>query len=115
MAIALDANGYVYVTGFTVSTDFPKTTGAYQTALAGIWDVFLSRLNNVLTNLLASTFLGGSDLDFSLALACGDGVVYVPGRTESSNFPTTNGAYNTSFNGSDDAFVSKLNADLTLQ
>ena len=113
-ALAIDTSGNVYVAGMTNSLDFPVTSGAYNTSYSGNTDTFISKLNNGLTSLLASTFLGGHDVDsgYSLALDT-SGNVYVTGVTTSSDFPVTSGAYDTSYNGATDAFVSKLNSGLT--
>ncbi|BBO18391.1 conserved hypothetical protein [Candidatus Brocadia pituitae] len=114
-SLCLDTSGNVYVTGFTTSTDFPTTDGAYDTSFNGGYDVFISKLNSGLTNLLASTYLGGYDADIGYALRLDtSGNVYVTGVTYSSDFPATSGAYDTSWNGADaDVFVSKLNSGLT--
>ena len=114
-SIAIDAGGNVYVTGATYSTDFPTKRGSYDAASNGGWDVFVSKFNNGLTNLLASTFLGGKsdDYGYSIAIDTG-GNVYVTGETLSSDFPTTTGAYDASYNGGYyDAFVSKFDSGLT--
>ncbi len=114
-SIAIDAGGNVYVTGATYSTNFPTTRGAYDTAGNGRWDVFVSKFNSGLTSLLASTFLGrnSDEYGYSIAIDAG-GNVYVTGETLSSDFPTTPGAYDTSYNsGYHDAFVSKFNSGLT--
>ncbi len=113
--LAIDPSGNVCVTGLTYSSDFPVTSGAYDTSYNGDGDAFISKLSGSLTNLLASTYLGdsGSDYGFSLAIDS-DGNIYVTGETRSLNFPTTPSAYDTSYNGGiADVFISKLNGLLT--
>ncbi|MBI2488265.1 MAG: SBBP repeat-containing protein [Planctomycetes bacterium] len=117
-SLTLDTSGHVYVTGYTYSTDFPTTSGAYDTSQNGNGydDVFISKLDGGLTSLLASTYLGGSNIDVSNSLTLDtSGNVYVMGYTDSYDFPTTSGAYDTSQNGSGsyDVFISKLNGGLT--
>ncbi|HEV8306236.1 MAG TPA: SBBP repeat-containing protein, partial [Methylomirabilota bacterium] len=113
-AIAVDAAGNAYVTGWTDSSDFPTTAGAFQTALGGGRDAFVAKLNPSGSGLVYSTYLGGSgnesNVDFSPGIALdAAGNAYVTGGTSSSNFPTTAGAFQTSLGGSFDAFVTKLN------
>jgi len=115
-ALSLDTSGNVYVTGVTKSTDFPATSGAYDASFNdGNWDTFVSKLDSGLTKLLASTYLGGSGDDSCYSLTIDtSGNVDVTGSTSSTDFPTTSGAHNTSFNGGNwDAFVSKLNSGLS--
>jgi uncharacterized repeat protein (TIGR01451 family) len=92
--IAVDGNGNAYVTGWTVSTDFP-TTNAYQGAYGGgDWDAFVTKLNAAGGSLLYSTYLGGSDDDRGYGIAVdGAGNAYVAGRILSTDFPTTTTAY----------------------
>jgi hypothetical protein len=113
-ALAIDSSGNVFIAGYTSSSDFPTTSGAYDRSFNND-DGFVSKFNNTLTTLLASTFIGGSDYDSAGALALdSSGNVFVAGYTFSSDFPTTLGAYDRSFNGVDvDVFLSKLNSTLT--
>ncbi len=110
-AIALDASGNAYITGYTASTNFPTTTGAFRTTLAGFQSAVVTKLNATGSALLYSTYLGGSNTDFGLGIAVDSfGNAYVTGDNESTNFPTTTGAFETSFNGGGDAFLTKFNA-----
>lgn len=111
-AITIDGSGRAYVTGTTVSTNFPTTPGTFDpTYNGGEADAFVARLSTIGSALDYATFLGGSNRDFSNSLAAdGSGRVYVAGVTESTNFPTTVGAFDRSLNGGIDAFVVRLNA-----
>lgn len=111
-ATAMDADENIYVTGWTRSSDFPGSTGEYR---GGGYDAFVAKFNKDLTNLLACTYLGGNAGDYARSLTIDpNGDVYVAGWTESLNFPTTPGAFDTSYNGGkSDIFVSKLTGDLT--
>ncbi len=109
--LAIDASGNAFVTGVTGSADFPKTSGAFQTTLRGIDDVFVSKLNATGSALIYSTYLGGSAGEFANSLAIdGSGAAYVTGFTGSNDFPTTPGAFQTAYGDGGDVFVSKLNA-----
>jgi hypothetical protein len=108
-AIAVDDEGYAYVTGLTYSSDFPTTSGAFDTSFNGEWDAFVVKLNPNGSSLVYGTFIGGSDDDYGSDIAVdGGGNAYVSGGTYSSDFPTTPGAFDTSFNDGEDAFVVKL-------
>src|SRR5215217_907084 len=109
--IAVDGNGRAYVTGRTTSEDFPTTRGAFDRTLGGSQDAFVTKLNASGSGLAYSTFLGGTtdDQGFDIAVD-GNGSSYVTGRTTSEDFPTTRGAFDRTLGGSQDAFVTKLNA-----
>ena len=113
------ANGSLYVVGVTYSSDFPTTSGAYDTSFnsGNYSDVFVSKFSVDLGTLEASTFIGGSDNeDMPTITVDGNGNVFVALRTYSSDFPTTSGAYDTSFNGGNgysDVALVKLSSDLS--
>jgi len=110
-SIAVDAAGNAYVTGDADSTNFPTTTGAFQTASGGALDAFVTKLNQTGTALVYSTYLGGSGSDVGRGIAVDTaGSAYVAGFTGSTNFPTSLGAFQTTYGGgTDDAFVTKVN------
>ena len=112
-AIALDAGGNAYMTGFSQSTDFPTMAGAYQSTkpTAAYQDTaFVTKLNSAGTSLVYSTFLGGSGGSTGYGIAVDpSGAAYVTGDS-GSNFPTTAGAFQTVFGGgTQTVFVAKLN------
>ncbi len=110
-------SGEVYVAGETGSFNFPGTSGGAQPAYAGgKEDAFVSRFNASLTTLAQSTYLGGAGSDVAKALAIHSisGEVYVAGTTGSLTFPATLGGAQPVYALGDDAFVSRLNASLTM-
>ena len=102
------------MTGQTASADYPTTPGAFdRTFNGGDFDAFVTKLNASGSALAYSTFLGGTDSDGSSGIAVdGTGRAYVTGFTLSSDYPTTPGAFDATFNGSGgfsgDVFVTKL-------
>jgi hypothetical protein len=113
LGIAVDAAGNAYVTGYTASTNFPTTGGAFQRTYGGGGnvDAFVAKLNPMGTALVYSTYLDGSDDDYGVGIAVdAAGNAYVTGITASANFPTTADALQTSYGGGPyDAFLTKLN------
>ena len=108
--IAVDALGNAYVAGFTSSANFPTTAGAFDTTYGTGFDAFVTKFS-LTGSLVYSTYLGGTSTDQALAVAVDTlGDAYVTGQTFSSNFPTTAGAFKTTYGGRGDAFVSRLNA-----
>ncbi len=111
-SIAVDAGGYTYLVGFTVSSDFP-TIDSVQGVNAGIQDVFVSKLSLDGSSLIYSTYLGGAGYDRGYAVDVDEqGNAYVTGLTNSKDFPTV-AAYQPS-NGDTlytyDVFVAKLSS-----
>jgi hypothetical protein len=106
-AIALGPDGTAYITGQTWSADFPTTVGAP----AGGGDAFVTGLTADGSALTHSARLGGAGRDAGLAIAAAERSVYVTGFTASADFPTTAGGLDQSFNGTTDAFVTKLDAE----
>jgi hypothetical protein len=109
--IAVDASGSAYVAGDTFSSDFPTTDGAFDpTFNGGIVDAFVTKLNASGSALAYSTFLGGTSQDEGQGIGVQQGRAYVTGNTQSTDFPTTPGSFDRTQNGSEDAYVTKLNA-----
>ena len=118
-AIAVGADGDLYVTGATVSPDFPITPGAFQSTMGG-WDAFITKLDASGSSIIYSTFLGRSAPESTgvtrptagtgIAVDA-DGNAYVAGFTPAPEFPTTPGAFQESHASpfERDAFVTKLN------
>jgi len=109
-----DSQGFVYITGWTGSSDFPTTVGAYDRTHNGKNDVFLVKLTPDGSKLVYATLLGGSGVDQCRGGMSVDdsGSVYLSGYTDSVDFPVTSGAIQKTFQGGyGDAFVAQLSAD----
>jgi hypothetical protein len=107
--VAIDPEGNAYVSGYTFSSDFPTTIGAFDSSHNGMSDAFVTKLDATGATLLYSTFLGGSNSDLAQGVAVdATGNVYLAGYTDSSDFPVTLLAYDITYNGGFDAFVTKL-------
>lgn len=106
-AVAVDAAGNIYVTGFTSSSNFPVASAA-QATNGGSRDAFVTKLNPAGSTILYSTYLGGADVDESNAVAV-DALqhVYLAGTTFSTNFPTLT-PFQAANGGGQDAFVTHL-------
>lgn len=152
LGVAVDAAGNAYVSGRSLSSDFPTTPGAFDTvsgnkgfvaklnatgsallystyvgtlgpgndvavdaagnayvAGSGAAGAYVAKVNATGSALLYTTLLNGSAADVATAIALDDaGSAYLVGWTNSSNFPTTIGAFDRTFNGAEDAFVAKV-------
>lgn len=108
-ALTLDRSGNIIVAGITNSTDFPVTPDAYDATLDGLADSFVARLNADGSSLLWATYFGGSENDWVDDFRfSASGSLIIAGGTNSTDFPTTTGAYDVTHNGADDAFVAEL-------
>ena len=113
--MAVDTSGSVYITGTTNSSDLPLKVAVQPVHIPPFADVFIAKLNPSGTELVYSTYLGGSGGDAGVAIAVdGAGNAYVTGITSSiDDFPTTAGAFQSTLAGGRnfDAFVVKLSPD----
>ena len=109
--IALDSDGNAYIGGYTASTNFP-TNNAYQKTKALANDAFITKLSSAGDALTYSTFLGGrggDEIEYDGIAVDASGNAYVAGRTGSNDFPTKN-AYQGTYKGAHDAFITKLSS-----
>ena len=109
--ILVDEHSNVYVVSSTSSQDFPVTSNAYDTFPCGNQDVCVFKLNQDLSQLVWSTYFGGSanDAGYSMMLAS-DKSVYVCGGALSPNLPTSANAYQPVYATGTDGFVAHLSA-----
>ena len=106
--VAVDPAGFIYVTGYSDSTNFP-TVNALQSANGGNDDVFVAKFAPGGTYLVYSTFMGGLGADRGEAITADEnGFAYVTGYTMSTNFPYVQGFQSTNSGGAD-AFVTCFN------
>ncbi len=107
-SIVVDNTGDAYIAGVTVSTDFP-TVNPVQSANAGGKDAFICKLSSTGETLLYSSYLGGSSDDFASGVAIdSSGNVYLAGNTASSDFNISATPYDNTLDGTEDAFLTKL-------
>jgi hypothetical protein len=113
--VAVDSTGHACLSGTTLSSDFPRTAGAFQTELKGSQSAFVAKLNPAGSGLVYSTYLGGSNYEEGFYIALNSsGNAYVTGETWSADFPTTPGAFQTTFGGGgSNGFISELNSNGT--
>ena len=106
--VAVGPDGSTYVAGWTFSLDFPTTPGAFDTTNDN-GDAFVSKLDPTGSSLIYSTFIGGGSVDYGHSLAIGpNGETYLGGVTESSDYPTIVGGFDTNFGGPSDGFITEI-------
>lgn len=108
--IQLDKTGNVYIASSSRSSDFP-IVGGFDNALGGKQDAVVLKFNPNLTNVVWSSYLGGSQNDAGYSLIVTDSLfTYVTGGTFSTDFPTVAGCHNTTYNGGKaDGYIAKIN------
>jgi len=113
--IYTDSEGYTYISGNTRDKNFPATEGAYQTELKGdgLADVFVAKFTPK-GEIVFATLIGGTKREHHTAITVDEqGFIYLAGGTESSDFPVTEGSFDTNFNGegqwAGDVFLTKIN------
>jgi uncharacterized repeat protein (TIGR01451 family) len=115
-SIAVDAGGNAYITGEAYGGNYPTTPGAFQPTFSGnpfnyASKAFVTKLNATGSALVYSTYLSGLGLGYGNDIAVdSSGNAYVVGEADSADFPVTPGAFQTTFGGLSDGFVTKLNA-----
>ncbi len=110
--IAVDRNGIVHLTGYTMSDDFPYTDGAFRTSQAGRGDIFYARADISKAGLDGyqyGTYIGGSDADLAYGMVQDSaGRLYVTGYTFSDDFPIIGNALRSEKAGSADVFLLRI-------
>jgi len=108
MGVDIDANGNTILAGWTTNNTFPGTVGGFQPASGGDNDAVILQVSPTGT-ILWATYFGGAGRDQALAIAIGaNNTINVGGTTTSTNFPVTNGAFQTTAGGGGDGFVFQL-------
>ena len=124
LSIEINGSGTIIAAGITGGATFPVTPGAYDTTYNGGRDVFVTGFNPDLSNLVFSTYLGGTsdenwpcyypyscDADWVDVKLTGTQEIIIAGMTYSPDFPTTTGVFDSTFNGSSDVFVTCFDDD----
>ncbi len=113
--VNIDLADNIFVASCTKSSDYPVSIGALQSTFGGIQDGCMFKLNADCSQLIYSTFIGGSEDDACYSLDLGvNGTLYVAGGTMSTNFPTTTGALHSTYRGGlYDGFLAHINVDGT--
>ncbi|MGA1866414.1 MAG: SBBP repeat-containing protein, partial [Thermoplasmatota archaeon] len=115
--VLIGPDGSHYIGGVTSSMDFPVTPGAYQMKIDNTSgytcnDLFVTKLNDQMNDIVFSTFIGGCDHEWLTGMELlEDGSIVIAGYTISNNFPNTTGAMDNTLDGYQDGFITRLSAD----
>ena len=110
----LDSSGNIFITGITSSSDFPTTSGVFDETFNGGGDVYVLQLKSDGTDIIFSSFIGGSDNDHFASIDVDPiGDIIITGYTQSTDFPTTSGAFDETHGGINDIFIFKMESDGT--
>ena len=113
--VYLDQMENILLASFSSSSDFPVTAGALQATFGGGQDGVVVKLDPSCTELLASTYLGGSGDDAAMGIRLAqNGDLVVNGSTDSNDLQVTSGSYQNTLSGGLDAFLARLAPDLTM-
>ena len=108
-SLVLDPSGNIIVSGYTLSSNFPVTSNAFQTKYGGNTDAFVTVLDTAKRQLIYSSYFGGSEPDAAMDLKeDSTGVLYLSGYTQSPGLPSTSGALQANYDDNVDAFGLKL-------
>ena len=110
--VNVDGQDNIYLVGSTQSTDFPVTSGVFQTQPGGLQDAVVLKATPDLSAISWASYLGGSQNDAAYVLSFApSGNMYVAGGTESQNFPGTSGTLQSGYNGRVDGFIAEINTN----
>jgi len=98
-------NNEIFLIGTTSSTDFPISANNYSNVLTGEQDIFLMKLNRDGSSIVYSTYLGGSEDDSPRIIREKNNMIYIGGKTQSSDFPITGNALQKNLKGNQDIFL----------
>ena len=112
--VVVAPSGETYLAGNTLSTDYPTTAGVVSTTALGAKDAVITKLDANFTNLVASTYYGGTDWDQPNDIKLlPSGNVIIGGWTRSTDLPLGGGGYDATFDGVFDSFLASFDSDLT--
>lgn len=108
-ALEVDSDGEIFLAGYTLSPDFPTSAGAFCRTFGPNSDGFVVKLSAGGSDIVFSTFIGGSSSDAVEAMALNEsGEIYLTGQTNSPDFPSTPDAYKAKTHPYNDGFFSVL-------